>query len=302
MAWPTDDINLTNTDQGTDSPALARTDINITQQRLKEVIAGRGTADGVCELDASALVPLSRLPTVTVPYGGTGRTSLTANGVLVGAGTGAINVVAPGTSGYVLTSNGTGADPTYQAPQTAVSANDTTPGYLDGKITDSSQIAWTQGNDGGNETFSAGIIDKSVGTSSLADGAITPIKLRQASTGSYVVAASDATKTTSSTSATKVAEILTPYGGTFNVYFQLQSTISTNASYGRIYVNGVAVGTTRTIYNVGTWNTFTEDITITDGDGAFIQLYIWTTSGNEVQSRSFRIREANPVTAFITTL
>ena len=39
--------------------------------------------------------------------GGTGSTTLTANNVLLGNGTSALQVVAPGTSGNVLTSNGT---------------------------------------------------------------------------------------------------------------------------------------------------------------------------------------------------
>ena len=44
---------------------------------------------------------------VTVPQGGTGQTSLTANNVLLGNGTSAVQFVAPGTSGNVLQSNGT---------------------------------------------------------------------------------------------------------------------------------------------------------------------------------------------------
>jgi hypothetical protein len=42
-----------------------------------------------------------------VANGGTGATSLTANNVLLGNGTSAVQVVAPGTTGNVLTSNGT---------------------------------------------------------------------------------------------------------------------------------------------------------------------------------------------------
>jgi hypothetical protein len=42
-----------------------------------------------------------------VASGGTGAATLTANAVLVGNGTSAVQVVAPGTSGNVLTSNGT---------------------------------------------------------------------------------------------------------------------------------------------------------------------------------------------------
>jgi len=45
--------------------------------------------------------------TAAVVNGGTGRTTLTSNNVVLGAGTSAVNFVAPGTSGNVLTSNGT---------------------------------------------------------------------------------------------------------------------------------------------------------------------------------------------------
>jgi len=44
---------------------------------------------------------------LTVSVGGTGAASFTANNVLLGNGTSAFQVVAPGTSGNVLTSNGT---------------------------------------------------------------------------------------------------------------------------------------------------------------------------------------------------
>lgn len=49
-----------------------------------------------------------------VSLGGTGDSSVTANGVLLGNGTGALSAVAPVTSGYVLTANGTGSAPSYQ--------------------------------------------------------------------------------------------------------------------------------------------------------------------------------------------
>ena len=44
---------------------------------------------------------------ITIPNGGTGVTSLTANAVMVGNGSDPISFVGPGTSGNVLTSNGT---------------------------------------------------------------------------------------------------------------------------------------------------------------------------------------------------
>ena len=53
---------------------------------------------------------------ITVAQGGTGATSLTANSVVLGNGTSAVQVVAPNTSGNVLTSNGT----TWQSTAPAV--------------------------------------------------------------------------------------------------------------------------------------------------------------------------------------
>ena len=57
--------------------------------------------------------------TLSVARGGTGATSLTANNVLLGNGTSALQTVAPGASGNVLTSNGTTW--TSSAPATSVS-------------------------------------------------------------------------------------------------------------------------------------------------------------------------------------
>lgn len=62
--------------------------------------------------------------TITVPFGGTGDTTLTAHGVLLGNGTSAINATATGSAGQVLQSGGAAADPTYSTatfPSTATS-------------------------------------------------------------------------------------------------------------------------------------------------------------------------------------
>ena len=58
--------------------------------------------------------------------GGTGATTLTAHGLLVGNGTGPVAVTGAGTSGQVFTSNGAAADGTFQAlPASATGANPT---------------------------------------------------------------------------------------------------------------------------------------------------------------------------------
>ena len=56
--------------------------------------------------DASGTI-LQSGTTVTVAQGGTGAATLTANNVILGNGTSAVQFVAPGTTGNVLTSNGT---------------------------------------------------------------------------------------------------------------------------------------------------------------------------------------------------
>jgi len=60
-----------------------------------------------------------------VANGGTGATSLTANNVLLGNGTSALQVVAPGTTGNVLTSNGTTWQSTAPASGISLSADNT---------------------------------------------------------------------------------------------------------------------------------------------------------------------------------
>ncbi len=77
------------------------------------------STSGVPSLSQPAFTDLTG--TATVAQGGTGTTSLTSNGILLGGGTGAISATATGTSGQVLTSNGTSA-PTFQALPSSVSS------------------------------------------------------------------------------------------------------------------------------------------------------------------------------------
>lgn len=57
-----------------------------------------------------------KLVATKVTGGGTGVTSLTDHGVVLGSGSGALSVTSAGTSGHVLTSGGSGADPDWAAP------------------------------------------------------------------------------------------------------------------------------------------------------------------------------------------
>jgi hypothetical protein len=62
------------------------------------------------------LIDLATDVTGTLPVGngGTGVTTMTDHGVLLGSGTAAVSVTGAGTSGQVLTSNGASSDPTFQ--------------------------------------------------------------------------------------------------------------------------------------------------------------------------------------------
>jgi hypothetical protein len=83
-------------------------------------LTGYVKGSGTSPLTASATIPTSDLSgTLGVANGGTGATTLTANAVLVGNGTSAVASVAPGTSGNILTSNGT-AWTSAAAPSNAV--------------------------------------------------------------------------------------------------------------------------------------------------------------------------------------
>lgn len=78
--------------------------INLTDEKLYFKNAG-----GTVKLLAANITPVAN--------GGTGQTSLTANNVILGNGTSAVQFVAPGTNGNVLTSNGTTWQSTAPAAQ-----------------------------------------------------------------------------------------------------------------------------------------------------------------------------------------
>ena len=91
----------------TGSDSIAALDAGTSGQFLKSggsSLASWGTiaAEDVPNLDASKITSGS----FAVNRGGTGRTSLTSGNLLVGAGTNAVNFLAPGTAGQVVRSTG----------------------------------------------------------------------------------------------------------------------------------------------------------------------------------------------------
>ncbi|MDN5318003.1 MAG: hypothetical protein PWR08_2128, partial [Thermoanaerobacterium sp.] len=95
---------------------------------------------------------------------------------------------------------------------------------------------------------------------------------------------------TPATSYTEKKACIIGRGGTVRISFTLDSLSSSTTVYGRIYKNGVAVGTERSTTSTKPV-VFTEDIAVSQNDR--ISLYLRTSSnrdGNLARSREFVIR------------
>ena len=83
MTWPTDDtnINTTNLDSASDSPAAARADLKTALDEIKNIINGRNQASGVAGLDVNSKITNTQLPNTLVSS--TGALTLSpSNGVV----------------------------------------------------------------------------------------------------------------------------------------------------------------------------------------------------------------------------
>ena len=89
--------------------------------------------------------------------------------------------------------------------------------------------------------------------------------------GDVLRKSADTEQSSSSDTYEKKKEITTYLGGTLRVKFDLKSANAAPTAYGQIYKNGVGYGTERT-RDVGTYQTFSEDLTFAVGDK--IQLYL----------------------------
>lgn len=78
---------------------------DITAGTDNQVLRRSGTSIGFGAVNVASTSAVTGQ--LTVGNGGTGRSTLTANNVILGNGSSAVNFVAPGTSGNILTSNGT---------------------------------------------------------------------------------------------------------------------------------------------------------------------------------------------------
>ncbi len=115
MAWPTVTIVTTDMDAGTDSAGDARAQIKQMADNANAIKDAKGAASGIAELDAGSLVPIAQVPVVTAVKGGTGQTSFTVGDIFYANTTTTLAKLAAGALGTVLTCNGAGVAPSYQA-------------------------------------------------------------------------------------------------------------------------------------------------------------------------------------------
>lgn len=133
----------------------------------------------------------------------------------------------------------------------------------------------------------------------IAEGATGAPKIQhdalfEFSAGDYILARSDDDASTTSTSYTKVKEIVAARAGTFRIKFNLTAFQDggSNHGYGKIYVNGIAVGTERHV-NFGANTQFSEDISgIAKGD--LVQVYAHITSATSATVSNFHICASEP--------
>jgi len=132
----------------------------------------------------------------------------------------------------------------------------------------------------------------------IADGTITRAKIGAYTAGNYFIIGSDSEKTTAATSYTKVKEIVVTRTGTLRVSFALASSNMINA-YGRVYRNGVAVGTARNTTST-TPQTYSEDISGW-GPKDLCQIYAYTQNGSyPAKVTNFRLYTGAPEREYVT--
>jgi hypothetical protein len=84
MTWPTNsgNIDTTNLDSGTDSPAAARANLKTALDELANVIDGRNQASGVAGLDASSKITNTQLPDTIISSAATALTITPNTGLI----------------------------------------------------------------------------------------------------------------------------------------------------------------------------------------------------------------------------
>lgn len=200
---------------------------------------------------------------IGVPYGGTGASSFAKYHILMGNDAGAITVVATGTESQVLSIVG-------GIPAWSTTAIDEAEDYdWTGDHSFSATTTFT-GNTvfTGNTAVLTPTASSSIASKGYVDGSVFGAFESYAS--DTLRTSADTTKTVDYADYTKVKEVqFNDVSGTLRIKFDLSGDGS-YACYGRVYKNGVALGTERAL-SAGSFTTYSEDLSFSYGD--LIQLY-----------------------------
>lgn len=106
----------------------------------------------------------------------------------------------------------------------------------------------------------------------------SPLSLQNFSPGNYREgqAVENFLGSADDTSWAKVGELIMPRPGTIRTKVTIQNTSSNHVAYARVYLNGVAYGTQRSVSGSGT-SSWTEDLAVLTND--LIQIYRRVSSG-----------------------
>lgn len=170
--------------------------------------------------------------------------------------------------------------------QIALITSETGIGYI---VTPALRTFWHAGNDGTGSGLDA----------DLFDGMDSSQFVRRAQAGAVLVHSNATGQTTTSTSYWKVKESRIGKGGTYRIAFGLRTDNSSVAAFGRIYRNGVAVGTERSTTST-TLVTFTEDVSGWSPND-LVQIYARSAGGASaiVGNLELRVVEADVYTAIL---
>jgi Concanavalin A-like lectin/glucanases superfamily len=157
---------------------------------VTEIDTGTGLTGG--PINGSGTISLQT--PVAVANGGTGGSSFTPHGVLVGEGSSAIAATGTGTSGQVLTSNGASSDPTFQT------------------ISSGSGTVTTTGSP------ASGNLAKFSGATSITNGDLSGDVTTSGSVATTLVNIPDGTTQAGKVVATNISSPATPASGKTNLY------------------------------------------------------------------------------------
>jgi hypothetical protein len=241
-------------------------------------------------------LPLSTGVTGTLPVanGGTGAASLTANNVLLGNGTSAVQVVAPGTSGNVLTSNG--STWTSAAGATVSAATPIALGTVYGRTNQlSSDSVYYGYNAGGSVPNGTGTSSVGIGTSTLNSGSWSGTQniavgigaMQSTTAGSYSVGVGHNSLTAMTTGNFNVGvgriSLYSLTTGSSNVgigngALQSTTTADNNSAVGNNALNANTTGARNAAYGAGALGTST---TVSDAVAIGFNALNGNTTGSE---------------------